>query len=325
MKAARRVETELKDLKAQLAEQDVKLANSQKIELDLRKKQRELEAARNEIELEMIRKLDAERAKIAESARLQVEEAGRLKLADQEQVIKGLRDQIEALKQRADQGSIQLQGETLEVELEHDLRRAFPFDEIAEVKKGQRGADVTQRVRTNAGLDCGAILWEAKRARNWSDDWPAKLKEDQREAKSDLAVLVATCLPVGIRGIGQFDGIWVCEPALAPILAAALRQGLVSVAMQRLQDTGRAGKMNQLYDYVCGVEFRQHIEGMVESFSALQDQLAAEQRAFARQWKEREQQITSAIHHAAMLYGSIQGVVGRDVLPGIQSLQLPPE
>jgi len=329
-RAEEKVQVELRDLRAQLAEQQTKLTQGQATELELRARQRKLEEARDAMELEMARKLDGERAKIAETARLQGAEAERLKLADREQVIKGLQEQIEALKQRAEQGSMQLQGETLEIELENDLRRAFPFDEITEVKKGQRGADVMQRVRTNAGLDCGAILWEAKRARNWTADWPAKLKEDQREAKSELAVLVVTSLPPGVRSMAQIDGIWVCEPALAPIVAAALRQGLVAVAMQRLQDTGRADKMARLYEYLCSVEFRQHIEGIVESFTGLQEQLATEQRAFARQWKEREQQITKAIQHTAMLYGSIQGVTGRDALPaidclGLQLLSLPVE
>jgi hypothetical protein len=250
-------------------------------------------------------------------------ETERLKLAEKEEVIKGLQTQIEALRQRAEQGSMQLQGETLEVTVESDLRTAFPFDEIVEVKKGERGADVLQRVRTNIGMNCGAILWETKRARNWSAGWIEKLKEDQREAKAELAALVTTCPPQGLRGIGLMDGVWICEPAFACALAAALRQGLVSTAVQRAQETGRAEKMAQLYDYLCGVEFRQHVEGIVDSFVALKEQLEAERRAFARQWKEREQQITKAIQHTAMLYGGIQGVAGRTALPEIRALQLP--
>jgi hypothetical protein len=182
---------------------------------------------------------------------------------------------------------------------------------------------VKQLVRTNAGLDCGTILWEAKRAKNWAATWTEKLKEDQREAKAELAVLVTTCAPPGLRGFGPHDSVWVCEPPFACALAMALRQGLVSIAVQRTQESGRADKMTQLYNYLCSVEFRQHIEGVVESFVGLQAQLAAEQRVFARQWKEREQQITKAIQHTAGLYGSIQGIAGRASLPEIQSLQLP--
>ncbi len=322
-RAEEKLALELKDLRDQLADQRAKLKAAQDAELDLRKKQRELEEAKGTLELEVARRLDAERAKIAETARVQAVETERLKLADKEKIITDLQREIQNLKQKAEQGSVQLQGETLEITLEQDLREAFACDEITEVKKGLRGADVLQRVRTNAGLDCGAILWEAKRARNWSGEWPEKLKDDQREAKAELAVLVTTCLPEGVRGIGHVDGVWACEPAFAPVLAAALRQGLVSTAMQRLQDTNRADKMARLYDYLCGVEFRQHVEAVVESFQGLQDQLAAEQRAFARQWREREEQVRKAITHTAMLYGGIQGIAGRDALPEIQSLQLP--
>lgn len=321
--AEEKLAVELKDLRNQLAEREAKLKEAQEAELQLRKEKRALEDARKNLELELQRRLDAERKKIAEDAARQAAEAERLKLADKDQIIEGLRKQIADLQQRAEQGSVQAQGETLEITLEADLRAAFPFDEIAEVKKGQRGADVTQRVRTNAGLDCGLILWEAKRAKNWSADWPEKLREDQREAKADLAVIVTTCPPEGVRGIGQHDGVWVCEPTLAVALAAALRQGLISTAVQRVQEVNRADKAQVLYAHLCSVEFRQHIEALVEAFCGLRDQLDAEKRAFARQWKEREAQLEKAILNTAMLYGGIQGIVGREALPEIKSLALP--
>ena len=321
--AEEKLGTQLKDMQSQLAEQQQKARAAQATELELRRKHRELEVTKASLELEVARKLDEERGKIAATARQQGAETERLKVAEKEQVIKGLQEQITALQQRAAQGSTQLQGETLEVELENNLRRVFLHDEVVEIKKGQRGADVMQRVRTNAGLSCGSILWEAKRARNWASDWPEKLKEDQREAMAELAVVVTTCPPDGVRGIGQADGVWVCEPQFAIALAGALRHGLIATAVQRLQDTDRSDKMARLYDYLCGVEFRQHIEALVETFKGLQEQLDAEQRAFARQWKEREQQIQKAIQHAALLYGGIQGIAGRDSLPEIRSLQLP--
>jgi hypothetical protein len=325
--AARQAEeklgTQLKDLQAQVGEQQTQLRQAQEAELDLRKKQRELEEAKNNLELEVTRKLDAERQKIAETARQQGAEAERLKVADKDNIIKGLQEQIGALQQRAEQGSMQLQGETLELDLEAQLRAAFPLDEISEVKKGQRGADAIQRVRTNTAFDCGSILWEAKRAKNWSADWPEKLKEDQRTAKAELSVIVTTCSPESMRGIGQMDSVWVCEPAFAVALAGALRQGLVSTAAQRIQQAGRADKMAALYDHLCSVEFRQHIEAIVEAFLGLQEQLSAEQRAFAKQWKEREQQLQKAITHTAMLYGGVQGIAGREALPEITPLALP--
>lgn len=316
--------TELKSLRDQLAEQRSKLQQSKKTELELLNQKAALETARADFELTIARQLESERQKIAAAALQQGAEAERLKTADKDNTIKQLRDQIAALQQRAEQGSMQLQGETLELTIEADLRAAFPFDEIAEVKKGQRGADVTQTVRTNQGFICGTILWEAKRAKNWSADWPEKLKTDQREARTDLAVLVTTCPPVGLRGIGQHDGIWVCELPFALSLAAALRHGLISTAALRVQQANRADKAQALYDHLCSVEFRQHIEALVEAFQGLHEQLEAEQRAFAKQWKERDQQLRKAITHTAMLYGGIQGITGREALPEIQRLALPP-
>jgi hypothetical protein len=322
-KAREQFDLELKDLRNQLAERERKLKESQDAELELRREKRALEEARRNFELEFQRRLEAERQRIAQEAAARAAEAERLKLADKDAVIEGLRKQIAALQQRAEQGSVQAQGETLEITLEADLRAAFPYDELVEIEQGQRGADITQRVRTNAGLDCGSILWEAKRARNWSADWPKKLRDDQREARADVAVILTTCLPDGVRGIGQHEGVWVCEPMLAVALAGALRQGLISTAVQRIQEVNRADKAQVLYAHLCSVEFRQRVEAIVEVFKGLQDQLNAEQRAFARQWKEREQQLRKAILHTAELYGGIQGIVGRDALPEIKTLALP--
>ena len=313
----------MKDLQAQLESQQKRLAEAQGAELELRIKQRELAEARDAMELNMARKLDEERQRISEEARVKAAEAEQLKIADKDNKIRDLQEQIGALQKRAEQGSMQSQGETLEIALENTLRTAFPFDEIIEVKKGQRGADIIHRVRTNTGVDCGTILWEAKRAANWSADWPTKLKDDQREAKADLAVIVTTCPPAGLRGIGQVDGIWACETPFAIAIATALRQGLVATANLRLQQTNSADKMAMLYEHLCSVPFRQNIEAIVESFKGLKDQLDAEKRAFAKQWKEREFQLEKAITHTAALYGGIQGIAGREALPEIRSLALP--
>ena len=321
--AEEKVGTDFKDLQTQLAEQRAKLKSAQDAELELRRKQRELEEAKAAMDLDMLRKLDEERQKIADVARQQGADAERLKLADKENIIKGLQGQIAALQQRAEQGSMQAQGESLEIELEKQLKAAFPFDDVAEIKKGTRGGDVNQCVRTNTGSVCGNILWEAKRAKNWSGDWIEKLKGDQRAAKAELAVIVTTCPPEGLRGMALVDGVWVCELLFSVALATALRQGLISTAAQRVQDSNRGGKMAAIYDHLCSIEFRHHVEAIVDSFLGLKVQLETEMRAFAKQWKEREQQLQKAINHTAMLYGGIQGIAGREALPEIRTLQLP--
>ncbi len=313
----------LKALQDQVAEKEARLRQAREIELDLLKQKAALETARAEMELTLARRLDAERQRIADAARAQAVEAERLKIADKEKIITDLQREIQNLKQKAEQGSMQLQGESLEITLEADLKAAFPADDIREVRKGHRGADIMQRVGARADNDSGLILWEAKRARNWSADWPEKLKDDQRGAGADLAVIVTTCPPPGLRGIGQHEGVWVAEPPFAVPLAAALRQGLIGAAAQRAQQANRADKAQLLYDHVCSIGFRQHIQAIVETFIGLRNQLEAEQRAFARQWKEREEQLRKAVTHVAMLYGGIQGIAGREALPEVPSLALP--
>jgi hypothetical protein len=318
-----KVGVQFADLQNQVAEQRRKLADAQQIELDLRKRQRDLEEQGRQQEIEIARKLDAERSRIADGARQQALEEHRLKLSEKEQLIAGLQQQIDALKQRAEQGSMQLQGETLEVELEQALRAEFPPDAIEPVAKGVRGADILQLVRTQAGMDCGAILWEAKRTKNWAREWPAKLKEDQREARAEIAVLVSRALPAEIRGFGLLEGVWVCDSVSAIPLAVALRLGLIQAAVARQAQAGRQGKMEQLYEYLSGHEFRQRVEAVVEAFVSMQTDLEAEKRSWEKQWAKRERTIRQAISHTAGLYGAVQGIVGQAALPEIKSLELP--
>jgi len=321
--AKRDLTVELQDLRSQLTDRQQKLADAQKTELELRKQQRQVEEKAQALELEVARKLDAEREAIRKQAAETATEAERLKLAEKEKVISDLQLQITALKQKAEQGSMQLQGEVLELDLESQLAGAFPYDAIEPVSKGVRGGDIHQRVHTNTGHDCGMILWEAKRTKNWSGNWASKLKEDQRAAKAELAVIVSQVLPPELKHFGQVDGVWVCDFLSALPLAAALRHGLVTAAMARLAETGKAGKTEELYAYLCSVEFRQHIEAVVEAFAAMQQDLQKEKRAMEKAWAAREKQLGRALQHTAQLYGGIQGIAGQTALPEIKALELP--
>jgi hypothetical protein len=313
---------EMQDLQARLREREDRLKQAQQAELELRKKQRDLEARAQVMELEVARKLDAECVKVREQAQRAAVEAERFKLAEKEKVISDLHREIQNLKQKAEQGSMQLQGEVLELDLEARLAAQFPRDDIEPVAKGQRGADVLQRVHTNAGHYCGSIKWETKRAKNWSKDWPAKLKEDQRAAKADLAVLVSQVLPAEVNGFGWFDGVWMCDATFAMPLAVALRQGVVTAAVARQNGEGRQSKMEELFAYLTSLEFRQRVEGVVETFKAMGEDLEAEKRALQKHWARREKQLAQAVMHTAILYGSVQGIVGQAALPEIKILQL---
>jgi hypothetical protein len=313
---------EMQDLRERLEERQRQLHEAQRTELELRKRESALQSRSEALELEVARKLNEERGKIRDAARQAASEEQGLKLAEKDKLIAEMHKQIATLKQKAEQCSQQLQGEVLELDLETQLRAAFPHDVIEPVSKGMRGADIQHRVRTNTGRECGAIIWETKRTKAWSNGWTAKLKEDQRSAKAELAVIVSLVLPDGIRSFGHMDGVWVCDSVCMLAVAAALRDGLIRTASARLAETGKQGKMEDLYQYLCSTEFQQHIEGIVESFVELQKDLHKERRAMEKIWAAREKQIVRAIRHTALLYGGIQSIAGGNTLPELKHLQL---
>ncbi len=304
-KAEEKISLELKDLKEQLKEKEQRLQESQRIEIELRKKHRELEEREKRLELELSRKLDEEREKIRQEAIKTVSEDYHLKDLEKDKKIADMLQQIEDLKRRAEQGPIQLKGEVLEVEIEGILRDRFPFDQIEPVVKGKRGADVLQRVRNQFGQECGSIIWEAKRTKGWSDGWIDKLKEDQREAKAEVAVLVTTAMPKGIEHFELIDGVWVTNYTIFPCLAMALRTNLIQVSNERKAAEGKQEKMETLYAYLVGPEFKQKVDAIAKAFITMRNDLESEKAAMNRIWAKREKQIERVITNVARLYGDM--------------------
>lgn len=321
-KAEESIKLELEDLKAQLQEKDDKLAEGQKQELELRKKQRELEEREKAAELEMARKLDEERTKIKEATLKTYEEEHRLKDAEKDKQLADMRKQIDDLKRKAEQGSQQNQGEVLELELEDMLREEFVFDEIEPVSKGVKGGDVIQTVKTQSGRLCGKILWETKRTKTWSDKWLQKLKDDQRDAKADVAVIVSEVLPPGLTHFRQIEGVWVASLGAANSLALALRVILTKVAVEKSLQEGKAEKKELVYNYLTGPEFRNRVEAIVESFVGMKEDLDREKRAMNKIWDKREKQIERVVLNIGGMQGDIEGLAGMS-LPKIERLELP--
>ncbi|MFZ0964384.1 MAG: DUF2130 domain-containing protein [Terriglobia bacterium] len=312
---------ELQDLKAQNQEKAVRLVKAQEAELELRKQRRQLEDAKQAFELEMNRKLDEERERIREDAANAVTEDYRIKELEREKLIEELKKQMEELKRKAEQGSEERQGEAMEIELENVLKSNFPLDEIEPVLRGRKGADILQRIRNGAAQHCGTIIWESKRTKNWNEGWVDKLRDDQREAKADIAALLTTTLPQGVDNFGYYNGVWVTNHACLAGLATALRISLIHIAENNIAASGKTQKMEVLYNYFSGPIFRQKIEGIVEPFKAMQDDLDAEKRAMGRIWAKREKQIERVINNAVTMYGDVQGIIGAS-LPEIKSLDL---
>ncbi|MDQ6630982.1 MAG: DUF2130 domain-containing protein, partial [Verrucomicrobiota bacterium] len=274
------------------------------------------------LELETTRRLDEERGKIQEEAKRKAAEEQHFKMCEKDKQLTDLQKQIEILKQKAEQGSQQSQGEVLELEFESLLREKFPHDEIVAVSTGTRGADVLQKVRTGTSIECGSIIWETKRTRKWSNGWVAKLKDDQRANRADIAVLLTTALPDCVKNFAAHEGIWVTDFACGLGLAAALRQGLISLGNAHRAESGKNEKMAVLYNYLSGTEFRQKTEAILEIFVAMKTDLDSEKRAMTKIWAKREKQLEQVIQNTSLMYGNMQGIIGQAALPEIKILEL---
>ena len=320
-KAQSAVESQLKELKSNLIEKERKLQTAQAAELSVRQAREKLEEQQREWELQKQRDMDAERGRVREAAKNEVLEQIRLKDAEKDKVISDLKTRIGELQRKAEQGSQQLQGEVAELILEDLLRAKFPRDVIEPVAKGQFGGDCVQRVFDSTGRPCGAILWESKNVKQWKADFLDKLRNDQRSAKAEIAAICTTILPKGIQRFDCVDSIWVCEPICAVPMAMALRHALIEAASARVASDGRHGKMEQVYEYLCGPQFKQRVDAICESFTTMMEDLATERRAMTKQWAKREKQIERVIEATAGMYGDLQGIAGR-ALPKIESLEI---
>lgn len=316
------VATELQDLRAQVTERNLQMQTARQKELDLLKRQRELEELQKNLELDTARRLDEERKTIWAQAAAKSTEESLLKMREKELQLEQMRNQIDELKKKAEQGPQQRQGEVMELVLEDALRAAFRHDEIEAVKKGQKGGDILQHVARAGGVSAGTILWELKRTKTWTAGWIPKLKDDQRDAKAEIAVIVTEVLPSDMKTIGNVDGVWVSDFASAMGLATALRVNLMSLADVRSALVGQQGKMEVLYGYLSGPQFKHRVEGIVEAFQAMKADLDAEKRAMEKHWSKREKQIEIVVKNTAGMYGDFQGMMG-NALPVVQTLELP--
>jgi hypothetical protein len=313
---------EVAELKTVLAERESKLAEAQKAQVELTRKQRELDDQRRELELTVERRIQAGLGEAREKAKQEAEQGLQLKVREKEEQIASMQRQIEDLKRKAEQGSQQLQGEVLELELEDTLRAKFPRDSIEPVGKGEFGGDLLQRVFNNAGQPCGAILWETKRTRNWSDGWLTKLRDDQRAAKAEMAMIVTQTMPKGMTtSFDLLDGVWVTEPSCAIPVAVAIRETLISLAGARQAGEGQQTKMEMVYQYLTGPRFKHRVEAIVERFTEMRADLDRERKGMMRLWAKREAQISGVIESTAGMYGDLQGIAGRS-LTEIEGLDL---
>jgi hypothetical protein len=294
-----------------LSTKEEKLAEAQKAQAISLQMQRTLADQTRELELTVERRVQGSLVTIRAQARQDAEEHLKLKVLEKEQTIGAMQKQIEDLKRRAEQGSQQLQGEVQELALESLLAAKFPYDSIQPVRKGEHGGDILQRVVSSQGQKCGSILWEAKRTRHWSDAWLAKLRDDERDAGAEIAVIVSQALPKNVEAFEYVDGVWVTHPRTMIPVACVLRHSLIEIEAARTASEGQQSKAEMVYKYLSGARFRQRVEAIVEAFTSMKVDLDKEKRFILKQWAKRDEQIERVMQATVGMYGDLQGIAGQ--------------
>ena len=313
---------------------EIQELSAAKIEIaQLKREKEELTLkAKAEAEAELNRRLGDEKVKMqkmldemAAQKLRELEEAQALKLKEKDEQLEQLKRSLDDAKRKAEQGSMQVQGEALELAIESWLASQFPFDTIEEVKKGAFGADCIQTVHTRDAQNCGIICYESKNTKAWSDNWIVKLKQDMLGASADIGVLVTSVYPKGMERMGWVDGIWVCSLEEFKGSVSLLRESLIRTHATVQKEENKSDKMTLLYNYLTGNEFQMQLKAIVDGFMQMQTELDKERRSLMAAWKRRQKLIDSVLANTTEMYGSLQGIAGGNALPKIDVLELPEE
>lgn len=313
---------QVEDEKKALFEEKLKReAETREKEMELIKLKDAIANQRQAIELELMQKMQVEKVQLEESIRKAEQERNAMIIAEKEKQLEDQKKLIAEMQRKSEQGSMQMQGEVLELALENMLREAFPFDIIEEVGKGVRGADVILTVRNDRMIDCGKIIFETKRTKNFEQGWIGKLKHDMLGQGADVAIIVTEALPKGIDSFGNIEGVWVCTFKDVKPLVLLLRDGLQKITAATSAQENKGDKMVMLYDYLTSNEFRLKIEAIVEGFTTMRQSIVRERAAMEKLWKEREKQLDKVLLNTTAFYGSVRGIAGSSV-PEIKMLEL---
>jgi hypothetical protein len=314
----------VKELQRELAEKSAQAKELYTVQAALERLKREKDELKGVIEAESEKKLTETLHRERDKIRKEIEDRSLLKLSEKEMLIDQLRTQLTEAQRKMEQGSTQVQGEAQELVIEEWLRTAYPLDTIEEIKKGALGADCLQTVNTRTRLNCGTIYYESKRTKGFQPAWIEKFKNDIREKKADIGVLVTETMPADMSRMGLKSGVWVCGLHEFKGLCAVLRETLIQIAAISSARENIGSKMELLYDYLTGTEFRQQVEAIVEGFTQMQEDLQSEKRAIQQRWKKREKQLEKVLLSTTTMYGSVKGIAG-DTIGSVKQLDFDDE
>jgi hypothetical protein len=312
-KAASEMALQMEMLNKELTEKSEKLKMSQVKELELMQKEKQIKEREETLKLDLEKQMAIRQKEIEDKVKRMESERWDLKNKELEKKINDQNDLIEVLHRKAEQGSMQLQGEVLELALEELLKATFPFDSIEEVAKGIKGADCVQHVKNNVGDVCGKIIYESKRTKAFTNEWIEKLKKDMRAQQADIAVIVTEVLPKDMEHFGFKDGVWICRFSDVKAISFLLRDSLLKINSAIVSQENKGDKVQMLYNYLTSNEFRQHIEAVGEGFLALREGIIKEKIQMEKIWKEREKQLDKVLLNTSQFYGSIKGIAGSAV------------
>jgi len=315
-----KMDFEIKNKNNELEELRKQNKNMQEQMLELNRLLRQIKSESEEKKIEMEKKLSAAEDKIRGEEKKKADEEYRLKILEKDKKLNDALKMVDEYKRKLEQGSQQTQGEVMEDELKKILTGEFPFDEIVDVPKGIRGADLIQVVKNNVGKKCGTILWESKRTKVWTEGWIFKLKQDQREIKAELAIIVTQVLPGEINSFGIKEGIWVVDYRTLIGAAIALRNNLIELFSLRSANRGKEEKKEILWNYLTSVEFKQRVEAIYESYNNLRDELQKEKDWFTKKWAREEKSIERVKDNLLGMHGDLEGIVGK-TLPELEQLK----
>lgn len=311
---------EFKVLQNELQDKSNKIKELNRTKAEVEKLKREKEELREQFNLEKEKELSQKLSEERQKTKQQTQEENILKIKEKEKIIEDLKTQLGEAQRKAEQGSVQLQGEIQEIEIENILKTIYPIDEITGVEKGQKGADVLQTIRNEQGQACGKIYYESKRTKNFQNTWIQKLKEDNLDVKADILVLITEALPEDITKYSLKDGVWICSFLEFKGLSLVLRHSLIQLYNVKFTQQNKGSKMELLYGYLTSSEFKDQFEAIMEGFRTLQESNNDEKLKMQKIWKEREKQLEKILTNAVNFYGSLKGIAGSSI-PQIKMLE----
>ncbi|OGK42894.1 hypothetical protein A3A46_02190 [Candidatus Roizmanbacteria bacterium RIFCSPLOWO2_01_FULL_37_13] len=317
------MEFQMKDKSEEIGELRKQNRTLQDQLLELNRLMRQLKTENEQRNIEFEKKLSNEQEKIRLAEQKRIDQEYKFKILEYQKKEEAALKLAEDYKRKLEQGSQQLQGDVLEIELKNNLKREFPYDEIKDVSTGVRGADVLQIVKNNFGKSCGTIIWELKRTKAWSDGWINKLKEDQRRIKAEIAVIISQTLPDGVKHFTQKDGVWIGDYESITGLGLLLRNTLLELSKVKSSVVGKQEKKEILWNYLTSTEFRHRLEAIYDTYQQEKVYLDKEKEFFRRKWAREEKNIQLLMENLLGMHGDLQAIIGRS-LPEMKGLEMLP-